>query len=144
MVIPYKQPQTNHNQRSSMLTRHCISYIYIQLTVYHNDHITITHPTHNSTGELLHPNDIKVALPVCLNQNCHAPSEYNGQKLLRVWSPITTLPSFKTRWSYMTMKITVNSAIEAFRAILQFFFCQNNLAWSMMRCLLGEPMLSVL
>ena len=46
-----------------MLTSHGISYIYIQLTVYHNGHILTTHPTHNSTEELLHPNIIKVALP---------------------------------------------------------------------------------
>ena len=38
-------------------------------------HISITHPTHNSTEESLHPNIIKVALPVSLNQNCHAASE---------------------------------------------------------------------
>ena len=58
------QPQTNHNQRTSMLTMHCISQInmYIQLTVYRNDHITITQPTHNSTEELLHP----------LTSRCHS------------------------------------------------------------------------
>ena len=88
------QPQTNHNHRTSMLTRHCISYIYMQLTVYHSDHITITRPTHNSTEELLHPNIIKVSLPVSLNQNCH----YGRKPVLwRVWSQTTTLPAFKTR-----------------------------------------------
>ena len=76
------QPQTKHNQRTSMLIRHCISYIYIQLTVYHNDHITITHITDNGTEELLHANIIKVALPVSLNPNCHVSSEYNRRKHL--------------------------------------------------------------
>ena len=89
-LLPYKgypwpiqlyvpiQPQTNHNQPTPMFTRHCLSYIYIQITVYHNDHITITQPTHNTTKELLHPNIIKVAVPVSLNQHCHAASEYYG------------------------------------------------------------------
>ena len=65
-----------------MLTRYGISYIYLQLTVYHHDHVTTTHLTHNSAEELLHPNIIKEALPVSLNQNCHVASEYYGQKSL--------------------------------------------------------------
>ena len=54
----------------------------IQLTVYHNDHLTTTHPTQNSAEVLLHPDTTKMALPVILNQNCHVASEYYGQKRL--------------------------------------------------------------
>ena len=56
-----------HNQWASTPTG-IVYPTYKQLTVCHDDHITITHSTHNSTGELLHPNIIMVALPVCLNQ----------------------------------------------------------------------------
>ena len=65
-----------------MLTMHGISHIYIELTVSHYPHITTTHPNHNSAEQLLHPNIIKVALPVGLNQNCHTASEYCGRKHL--------------------------------------------------------------
>ena len=69
--IPIK-PQTNHNQQTS---RHYISLIYIQLTVYHNAHITITQPTGNSTEELIHPYIIKVALlSVSIKIVTHPPS----------------------------------------------------------------------
>ena len=88
-LLPYKgypiqlnvptQPQTNHNQQTPMLTTHCLSYISIHTTVYHNDHITITQPTHNITKELLHPNIIKVAVPVSLNQQRHTACEYSGE-----------------------------------------------------------------
>ena len=62
------QPQTNMINEPQC--SHGIVYpIHKQLTVCNNDHfITITNSTHNSTGELLHPNIIMVALPVCLNQ----------------------------------------------------------------------------
>ena len=74
-------------------------HIYIQLTVYHNPHITITHPTLNNTEEWLHSNIMEVVLSVSLNQINQSiwVLWMLTPVLWRVWSHTTTLPSFKTR-----------------------------------------------
>ena len=66
--------------------------------------MTITHPSHNSTEELLHPNVIKVALPRPLNTM--------GQNActLERWSNTTTLPASKTRQKDTKTEIRVHIA----------------------------------
>ena len=66
--------------------------IYIQYTVYHNDHKTITQPTQNSTEELLHPNIINLALLVSLNQKLSP----LATALWREWSHTPNLLAFNT------------------------------------------------
>ena len=82
-----------------MLTRHCISYIYIKPTVYHNDNITITQPTHNSTEELLYPNIIKVARCQSQSKIVTRPLSTMGVNTCTLESMVSYhyLPAFKTR-----------------------------------------------
>ena len=115
------QPLTNHNQRRSMLTRHCISEICTYESQYT---IMIAGPTHNSTEELLQPN-IKAAVPVGLNQNCLAASEYYGWTCLSSGEyGLIPLPSShsrldKTSWGGLMIKRAQFFA----RSIIAVFLC---------------------